>query len=82
MTLTTQAPAQYETETQVPVHHEDEAPQLIEVKFPPTTDEEISAGIENYGRELEDPNLDTNSRLAKVSTLAYLHTMANERGIK
>ena len=68
--------------TPVPIHHEEEAPQRVEVKFPPITDEEITKGIENYGRELEDPDLDTNSRLAKVSTLAYLHTMANERGIK
>lgn len=74
MTLTAPAP--------IPVHHEEEAPQQVEVKFPPITDEEISRGIENYSRELEDPNLDTNIRLAKVSTLAYLHTMANERGIK
>ncbi|MFY9228266.1 MAG: hypothetical protein WAO28_02990 [Candidatus Microsaccharimonas sp.] len=63
----------------IPVQHEEQAPQQIEVKFPPITDDEILKGIENYGRELEDPDLDTNSRLGKVSTLAYLHTLANER---
>ncbi|MFZ3010001.1 MAG: hypothetical protein WA030_03230 [Candidatus Microsaccharimonas sp.] len=66
----------------IPVRHEEQAPQQIEVKFPPITDDEILKGIENYGRELEDPDLDTHSRLGKVSTLAYLHTLANERNLK
>ena len=65
----------------IPVQYEAQAPQQVEVKFPPTTDKEITEGIKNYGRELEDPDLDTNSRLAKVSTLTYLHTLANKRNL-
>lgn len=66
----------------IPIQHEAEAPQRVEVKFPPITDEEIIRGIETYSKELEDPDLDANSRLGKVSTLTYLHTLANERGLK